>query len=61
MMKFFSNKKNDIYNNLTPIIFSFTYKVVDGNNVYRIIDNNQNNIIITENNIMDYKIFVDIY
>lgn len=59
--EFFSNKKNDIYNNLTPIIFSFTYKVVDGNNVYRIIDNNQNNIIITENNIMDYKIFVDIY
>ena len=57
----FSNKINDFYNKMTPVIFSYTVNDVGGDKVYRIVDDNQNNVVITEKVIMDYKIFIDIY
>ncbi len=57
----FSNKINDIYSKITQVIFSYSVNSVDGNNVYNIVDNNQNEIVITETSIMDYKIFINIY
>ena len=57
----FSSKINDFYSKMTPVIFSYSVSNVDGNNVYKIVDNNQNDIVITETSIMDYKIFINIY
>lgn len=57
----FSSKINDFYSKMTPVIFSYSVSNVDGNNVYNFVDNNQNEIVITETSIMDYKIFINIY
>ena len=50
-----------IYEKITPVIFSYSSISKDDYMVYNIVDDKQNNIVITEYGIMDYKIFIDIY
>ena len=49
----------NIYDKLSSVIFSYAEESNTNKKVYRVTDNNQNNIIITENNIMDFKIFIN--
>lgn len=53
---FYSNIES-IYERLSTKIFGISKKENGKQNIYNIIDDNQNNIIIYENNIMDYKIY----
>lgn len=50
-----------VYNKITPVIFSYSSISKSDYMVYNVVDDKQNNIVITEYGIMDYKIFIDIY
>lgn len=52
----FKNQMMDIYNRLSTSIFGFSFKEINGEKVYSIIDDKQNKITIYEKNIMNYKI-----
>lgn len=52
----FLNKSIEIYNSLSSKIFAYSKQEINGKIVYRIKDDKQNNIMIYETSIMNYKI-----
>lgn len=52
----FKNQMMDIYNKLSTNIFGFSFKDVNGERVYNIVDDKQNKITIYEKNTMNYRI-----
>ena len=50
---------DSIFDDLTPIIFSYSSKANNNENVYNIIDDNQNHITIYEKKIMDFLIKIN--
>ncbi len=52
----FKNQMMDIYNKLSTNIFGFSFKEVNGERVYNIVDDKQNKITIYEKNTMNYRI-----
>lgn len=56
----FVNNIEDLFNRLTPVIFSYSSSEKDGVITYNVRDDNGNEIVITEKNIMDYKLDINI-
>ena len=52
----FKNQMMDVYNKLSTNIFGFSFKEVNGERVYNIVDDKQNKITIYEKNTMNYRI-----
>ena len=52
----FKNQVLEIYDKLSPVIFSYASSEEDDRTVYSIKDNNQNSITIYEYGIMNYQI-----
>ena len=52
----FKNQMMDIYNKLSTNIFGFSFKDVNGERVYNIVDDKQNKVTIYEKNTMNYRI-----
>jgi hypothetical protein len=52
----FKNQMMDIYNKLSTNIFGFSFKEVNGERIYNIVDDKQNKITIYEKNTMNYRI-----
>ena len=52
----FKNQMMDIYNKLSTNIFGFSFKEVNGERVYNIVDDKQTKITIYEKNTMNYRI-----
>ena len=55
-MSGFSNCRDAILNDLSPIVFSYSVTEADDFIRYNIVDNNQNVVTIEEFGIMDYTI-----
>lgn len=52
----FKNQVLEIYDKLSPVIFSYTTEEVDKGKIYTVKDNKQNSITIYEYGIMNYQI-----